>query len=111
MSESGWIWGIPNGRAYDPRGATQALLGRIEEKKKKRNYANLKDDYGLSELVLLLHYDLRGIIHNAPFEGLNWEIEDVVGAANGNLTQNAGPFDRAFLYFDYNEGRLLILYP
>jgi hypothetical protein len=106
-----WALGTPKGGAYDPRWATVALLDRIEEKKSKPNYSNLKTQYGLAELVLLLHYGIRGLLHNAPFEGAGWKIEDAISEVRGSLAINSGPFDRVFLYLAYNEGRLFTLYP
>lgn len=50
-----WVVGTPKGGAFDPRWMTEALLERIEEKKNKANYAKLKAERGLAELVLLLH--------------------------------------------------------
>jgi hypothetical protein len=106
-----WALGTPKGGAYDPRQMTRALLQGIEEKKNKSNYANLKNQYGFAELVLLLHYGIRGLLHNSPFEGLNWKVDNVVSEARANLEKDPGPFDRVFLYLAYNEGRLFNLYP
>ncbi len=106
-----WALGTPKGGAYNPRWATQALSERIEEKKNKPNYANLKTQYRLSELVLLLHYGIRGLLHNAPFEGGTWKLEDTISEARANLAKDPGAFDRVFLYLAYNEGQLFTLYP
>ena len=106
-----WVIGTPKGGAFDPRWATEALLERIEEKKNKPNYAKLKAEHELSELVLLLHYGIRGILHNWPFEGINWKLEDILREARKNLEKDSGPFDRVFLYLAFNEGQLFSLYP
>ena len=106
-----WALGTPQGGAYDPRRATEAFLERIEEKKSKPNYAPLKSQYGLAELVLLVHYGIRGILHNTPFDGLNWKLQDTISEARTNLATDAGAFDRVFLYLAYNEGQLFNLYP
>ena len=106
-----WIVGTPKGGAYDPRRMTQALLQRIEEKRNKPNYANLKAQHGFAELVLLVHYGIRGLIHYDPFEGINWKIVDVVAEARASLLAGARPFNRVFLYLAYNEGQLFALYP
>lgn len=106
-----WVLGHAEGGAYDPHVATDALLQRIEEKKNKPNYTKLKSEHGLTELVLLLHYGIRGLLHNWPFHGVNWELEDTVREARENLASNPGAFDRVFLYLAYNEGQLFTLYP
>ncbi len=108
---SRWALGTPKGGAYDPRQTSEALLERIEEKKKKPNYVKLKAEHGLAELVLLLHYGIRGILHNWPFEGVNWKLEDTLREARKNLAKGSGPFDRVFLYLAFNEGQLFTLYP
>jgi hypothetical protein len=108
---SRWVLGTPRGGAYDPRQATAALLQRIEEKRSKRNYARLKSEQGLAEFVLLLHYGIRGIQHNWPFEGVDWKLEDSVREARTYLVNSPGPFDRVFLYLAFNEGKLFALYP
>jgi hypothetical protein len=75
-----------------------------DRRKDKPAYANLKVQYGLAEFVLLLHRGIRGIMHNTPFEDINWTIQDVISEARIRLKENAGPFDRVSLYFAYNEG-------
>jgi hypothetical protein len=57
-----WAVATPKGGAYDPRWATEALLERIEEEKSKPNYRNLKTQDRLAELVLLIHYGIRGLL-------------------------------------------------
>jgi len=106
-----WALGTPKGGAYNPRRMTEALLEGIEDKKSKPNYADLKIRHGLAELVLLMHYGIRGLLHNAPFGGVNWKIENVVAEARAYLALDHGPFDRVFLYLAYNEGQLFNLYP
>jgi hypothetical protein len=111
VKPSRWVLGTPKGGAYDPRWATKVLLERIEDKRSKATYAKLKVEHGLAELDLLLHYGIRGILHNWPFEGVNWKLEDALREARRNLVDNSGPFDRAFLYLEFNEGQLFTLYP
>jgi hypothetical protein len=106
-----WAIGTPKGSAYDPRRTTDALLERIGEKKNKPKYTKLKVEHGLAALVLLVHYGIRGILHNWPFEGVNWKLEDSLREARSNLAENSGPFDRVFLYLAFNEGQLSTLYP
>ena len=80
-------------------------------RKKQPNYTNLKTQYGFAELILLLHYGIRGLLHNAPLEGASWKIEYVISEVRANLAKDSGHFDRVFLYLAYNEGQLFTLYP
>jgi len=106
-----WISGEAKGGAYDPHWAASALLERIRNKVGKPGYSKLKSGLGLSELILLVHYGIRGVIHNTPFKGVNQKAEDVLEEARGILRKDPGPFDRVFLYFAFNQGDLFVLYP
>ena len=103
----GWIIGTHNRGAFDPRSATAALLARIDAKRKKPNYPRVKESLGLAELILLVHYGVRGLSNNSPFDGMNWTLHDSVREARAEVAQNPGPFDRIFLYLALNEGPLL----
>ena len=106
-----WVVSEAKGGAYDPYWATHALLARIQSKTSKPEYASLKNDLKLDEFVLLLHYGLRGLLHNTPFEGVNRTLEHVLEDVRAFLSTQSGPFDRVFLYFAYNEGQMEQLYP
>lgn len=80
------------------------LLEKSTRKRSKPNCANLKTQYGLKELILLLHYGIRGPLHNAPFEGTSWKIEGVISEGRANLARDSGHFDRVFLYLAYTFG-------
>ena len=108
---SRWALGTPRGGAYDPRDSSHALLDTIEAKRKKTNYEGLREQLGLTGFVLLIHYGIRGILHNTWFEGLYYKLEDVLREAREYLAADPGPFDRAYLYLAYNEGPLYVLYP
>ena len=106
-----WVISEAKGGAYDPKWALDALQARIDDKVNKPHYPQLKSDQNLSELVLLVHYGVRGIIHNTPFEGVNRKLDEVITEVRARLLQDHGPFDRVFLYLAFNEGRLIQLYP
>lgn len=105
-----WALGTPRGGAYAPRDSTMALLETTKKKRAKANYTGVKEQHGLAEFVLLVHYGVRGMMHNTPFEGLHWKMEDVLREIRADLVKNPGPFDRVFLYLAYNEGQLFSLY-
>lgn len=106
-----WVISEERGGAYDPHWATSALISRIEAKTSKPEYASLKSRLKLDELVLLVHYGIRALIHNTPFEGINRTLADVLADVRAALAVDAGPFDRVFLYFAYSGGRLELVYP
>lgn len=114
FAESGqgwWVTGEGKGGAYDPEWTASALIERIKEKIGKAGYSDLKSRLGLSELILLLHYGIRGLMHNTPFEGVRLRRDEIVTRAKNVLASGSGPFNRVFLYFAFNQGELLSLYP
>jgi len=108
-----WIHFVSEGGAYDPTSATTGLLHCIQNKTKKYD-DGLCTRQNLSELILLVHYGVRGLIHNTPFRWMNEKASDleiIQRIANAELIVNSGQFQRVFLYFAFNEGTLLQLYP
>ena len=103
--------GNSKGRSIRPPLGHGSFAGENRRKETQAELFRLEDAARLAELVLLVHYGIRGLMHNAPFEGASWKIEDVVAAARANLAEDAGHFDRAFLYLAYNDGQLFLLYP
>lgn len=103
-NEKQWVIFEGTGGPYSPRWAAEALLTRIRT---KTQYRGISKTHGLSELVLVVHYGLKGILHNTPYRGLNFALEDILREPASVLRQNAGPFQRVYLYLAFNEGRLI----
>ena len=97
---------MADGGAFDPKVATTALIDAIKYKASKPNYQTLKADLGLAEHVLVVHYGIRGLLHNTPFEGINWKLDDILEKVRAEFQHFHGPFDRGYLYLTYNEGPL-----
>ncbi|MGC2283176.1 MAG: hypothetical protein WA603_24400 [Candidatus Acidiferrales bacterium] len=108
---SRWVFSTAEGGAYDPKWATQALIETIQRKKTKPNYTTLKEELKLAEFVLLVHYGIRGLLHNTPFGGATSTLDATLSEARADLAKGSGPFDRVYLYLAYNEGQLFDLYP
>jgi hypothetical protein len=107
-TEGHWVIFEPAGGAYTPRWAVLALLSRI---KTKTRFRGLARTYGLAELILVVHYGLKGILHNAPYTGPNFGLNDILQQATVLLRRNHGEFQRVYLYFAFNEGPLLQVWP
>ncbi len=103
-----WIIFGPTGGAYTPRWAAKALLSRIET---KTRYRGLATTYGLAELILVVHYGLKGILHNTPYTGLNFGLNEIVQEVTVLLRKNHTTFQRVYLYFALNEGPLIQVWP
>jgi hypothetical protein len=100
-----WIIFEATGGAYTPHWAAEALLSRI--KTKTARYQGVARIYGLAELILVVHYGLKGILHNTPYTGVSFGLDDIVREASFLLRKNHGPFHRVYLYFAFNEGALI----
>lgn len=108
-NEKQWVIFEGTGGAYTPRWAAESLLTRIRTKTTR--YRGISKTHGLSELVLVVHYGLKGILHNTPYQGTNFGLNDILREAASELRQNAGPFQRVYLYLAFNEGPLIEVWP
>jgi hypothetical protein len=99
------------GGAYSPDDVVDALLKIINDKINKNNYQNLKNELGLSELHLIIYYNMA-LIYNAPFAGVEQEIHSIVESVKKELAKNHGPFDKIFLFIALEPGKeVFTLYP
>jgi hypothetical protein len=106
--EKQWVIFEGTGGAYSPQWAMESLFARIRA---KTLYRGISETYGLSDLALVVHRGLKGIMHNAPYEGMNFGLNNIVDEVRATLAQDAGPFTRIYLYFAFNEGRLVQVLP
>jgi hypothetical protein len=104
-----WIAFEPVGGVYDPQWAVNALLERIDAKVRK--YSGIHKAQDLDHFTLLIHYGLRGLMHNTPYSGKSASLEDAARQAHGHLKTNYGEFDSAYLYMNFNGGKLIKVFP
>ncbi|MGA8154358.1 MAG: hypothetical protein WB952_25670 [Terriglobales bacterium] len=90
-----WADFRPRGGAYSPKDAVAALLELL--RKKTNKYASLHREQDLVELYLVVYYD-QGLIHNTPYFGLNFGLDEVAKAASAEVAKNPGPFQKIFLF-------------
>jgi hypothetical protein len=107
-SEKQWVTFEGSGGAYSPQWAMESLLARIRT---KILYRGISETYGLSELILIAHRGIKGIMHNTPYEGTDFGLDNIIGEVRTVLGQDARPFGRIYLYFAFNEGRLIQVWP
>ncbi len=108
-TEGNWIIFEATGDAYTPRWAAEALLSRIQTKTAR--YRSVARVYGLAELILVVHYGLKGILHNTPYSGVNFGLDDILREVASLLRTNHGSFQRVYLYLAFNEGALVQVWP
>ena len=104
-----WIEFEPVGGAYDPQWSANALQDRILAKTSK--YCGIHREVSLRHFALLVHYGIRGMIHNTPYSGRDVRLEDVAMQAHKCLSMDHGEFDSAYLYMNFNGGKLIELFP
>jgi len=104
-----WIAFEPMGALYDPQWAVDALIECIRAKTLK--YRDFHRVHSLDEFVLLVHYGIRGIVHNTPFRGRNAKLHDAEVQAHEWLLNEHSEFDSVYLYMNFNGGKLVQLFP
>ena len=104
-----WIEFEAVGGVYDPQWSVDALISRIQVKTRK--YRGVHRAQNLTHFALLAHFGIRGIIHNTPYKGRNARLEDATIQAHQCLLADRGEFDSAYLYMDFNGGKLVQLFP
>lgn len=91
---------------HAPEFALKTLLERITGKTTK--YTGLLKEKNLNELILLVHFGIRGFMQNTIW-GYEDDLTKIVEAVRKELSESAGPFTSVFLYLRFNEGRLIRL--
>lgn len=104
-----WIVFEPVGGIYDPQWAVNALLERIDPKARK--YCGIHQAQGLDHFTLLIHYGIRGMMHNTPYSGKSARLADAARQAHEHLKTKHGEFDSAYLFMNFNGGKLIKLFP
>lgn len=77
------------------------------------NFGNgiCKENASKKYFALLAHYGIRGIMHNTPYKGRSMRLEDAAMQAHQCLLADHGAFDSAYLYMNFNGGKLVRLFP
>ncbi len=104
-----WIEFEPVGGVYDPQWAVDALISRIKDKTAK--YQNIHRAQNITHFALLAHYGIRGIMHNTPYKSRSVGLEDAAMQAHQCFLTEHGAFDSAYLYMNFNGGKLVRLFP
>ncbi len=104
-----WVATAPKFYPDDPERAVRALLESIQKKISK--YPGLAKRLGLHELVLVVHYGLRGVLHASPHVRVDHTLEGLLSEVRSRLRDSLGPFSKIYLYIALNDGPLHLLYP
>ena len=66
--------------------------------KSDARYKDLKQQVGLDEVYLLVHYDFKAFAYNTPFGAPDFGFEQAATLAREWLAGDGGYFDRIFLF-------------
>jgi hypothetical protein len=108
----GHRWVSTGGRFIptDPQRATSTLLVTIQRKLSKKEYADLVDRMGLRELILLVHFGMKGMSRIGPTVATA-PVTSLLDEVRSQLKDGAVPFSKIYLYIGFNEGPLHLIYP
>ncbi len=111
-SALGQRWVATGGRFYpnDPQKMARTFLETVERKISKRNYKGLIEREGLKELLLVVHFGIRGLLHLGPSVAVA-PTTPLLGAVRSGLGSGAGPFAKVYLYLVLNDGPLYLIFP
>lgn len=93
-----WIRFPSPGGAYSPNEMLETLGNALIAHKNDARYKDLKQQVGLDEVYLLVHYDFKAFAYNTPFDAPNFGFKDAAEFAATVLNGDVGYFDRVFLF-------------
>lgn len=97
-SEGDWIGFHSRGGAYSPNEMLGTLSRALLDHRTDKRYKDLRQQVGLDEVYLLVHYDFKAFAYNAPFDAPNFGFKEAAKFASEVLKGDGGYFDRVFLF-------------
>lgn len=98
---------MPQGGAYSPRSAFQALLRILG--KKESMYAALRQSESLAQLNLLLYW-WQGELHNAPYRAGDYALNEIAADLRTLIETGGTNFDAVFIC-DVPRERMAVVWP
>lgn len=96
--ESHWIHFPSPGGAFSPNEMLETLSSSLAVHKTDERYKDLKQNVGLDEVYLLVHYDFKAFAYNTPFDAPDFGFKEAAKLASKTLNGDGGYFDRIFLF-------------
>jgi len=93
-----WIQFANRGGAYSPNDMLGTLRSALVSHKNDDRYQNLRDQVGLDEVYLLVHYDFKAFAYNTPIDAPNFGFKQSAEFASRILNGDGGYFDGVFLF-------------
>jgi hypothetical protein len=76
----------------------QVLTDSLAVHKTDERYKDLRQNVGLDEVHLLVHYDFKAFAYNTPFDAPDFGFKEAAEFASHELQGYGGYFDRIFLF-------------
>lgn len=96
--------------AVDLKRAARSFLKTVQRKTSKENYKGLAEREDLKELILVVHFGIRGFFHFDPGIAVARPVS-FVDAARSELAGYADPFSKVYFYLQFNDGPLHLILP
>jgi hypothetical protein len=111
-SALGQRWVGTGGRFYsnDSHKMARTFVETVERKISKRNYKGLSEREGLQELILVVHFGIKGLLHLGPSVAVT-PMTALLSAVRSRFGIGAGPFAKVYLYLVLNAGPLYLVFP
>lgn len=93
-----WITFPSPGGAYSPNEMLETLERALIAHKTDERYKDLREQVGLDEVYLLVHYDFKAFAYNSPVDAPNFGFKEAAKFASDVLGGDGGYFDRVFLF-------------
>jgi hypothetical protein len=96
--EIDWIHFPSRGGAYVPNDMVGTLTRALLAHRSDERYKDLKQQVGLDEVCLLVHYDFKAFAYNTPFDAPGFGFKEAADLAASELGGDGGYFDRIYLF-------------
>jgi hypothetical protein len=93
-----WIQFPSGGGPYAPNDMLGTLSTALLGHRSDERYEDLKQQVGLDEVYLLVHYDFKAFAYNTPFDAPNFGFKEATDFAAKVLDGDGGYLDRVFLF-------------
>lgn len=93
-----WIRFPDAGRHYSPAEMLETLESSVLSHRHDQRYKDLRNQAGLDEVYLLIHYDFKAFAYNTPYKTSNFGFREAAAFASQVVDGEGNFFDRIFLF-------------
>jgi len=76
----------------------ETLETSVLSHRRDHRYKDLRNQAGLDEVYLLIHYDFKAFAYNTPFDTPNYGFKEAAAFASQVVDGDGNFFDRIFLF-------------